>query len=437
MSAVAWYLTVGLLLCAMAVLATLIRRLPLTTAVVYLPLGWLLGPHGTNVVDIDAVRDAVALQHIAQVVILISLFSAGLKLRVAPSSRMWWLALRLAYGSMAITVLLAAIVGRWLFALAPAMAILLAGILAPTDPVLASDVEVQDPYHLRSLNFALTSEAGLNDGSAFPVVLLGLSMLTGSLDAAARWRWILLDVCWASAAGLAAGYAVANIVGRSVLYLRRSRGQAIGLGYFLAPGLIAISYATGELVGAYGFLSVFACAVSLRWIELHESGGKTLPQLPLIAVDRKNLYATAADPDVAPVFLVELLLQFTVQLEQLGEVVIVVIVGVLLSHDGLQWHLIPGLLLLFVVIRPAAVYCGLLGAPMGRSDRALIAWFGIRGIGSVYYLAFAAEHGLRPDTAHQVTQLVLAAIATSIAVHGLSVTPLMAWYDRSHDTGAA
>jgi NhaP-type Na+/H+ or K+/H+ antiporter len=420
----------------MAVLATLIRRLPLTTAVVYLPLGWILGPHGLNAIDIDSVQHAATLEQIAQVVILFSLFSAGLKIRLSPWSRMWQLAFRLAYGSMIITVALVAVAGIWLFGLPPGMAILLGGILAPTDPVLASDVEVEDPFHLRALNFGLTSEAGLNDGSAFPVVMLGLTMLAGPMDAAARWRWLLLDVGWATAAGLAAGYGVANLVGRSVLYLRESRGQAIGLGYFLAPGLIALSYAAGDLVRGYGFLSVFACAVTLRWIEMAQSRPGELPELPLIAADRGNLYTAAADPQIAPLFLVELLLQFTQQLEQLGEVLIVVIVGVLLSHDGLAWNLVVRLLLLFFLIRPAAVFIALAGAPLDRSEHALIAWFGIRGIGSVYYLAFAIQHGLPAGSAHDLTRLVLAAVAMSVAMHGMSVTPLMHWYAHSHGAGA-
>jgi NhaP-type Na+/H+ or K+/H+ antiporter len=435
MSPLAWYLTAGVLLCAMAVAATLIRRLPLSTAVVYLPLGWVLGSREIGALDIDLVRHAATVEQIAGVVILFSLFSAGLKIRLPPWNRMWWLAVRMAYGAMSLTVVLIALAGVWLFGLSAGMAVLLAGILAPTDPVLASDVEVEDPFHLRSLNFALTSEAGLNDGSAFPVVLLGLTMLAGPMDAAARWHWVLVDVCWGTTAGLAAGYAVANLVGRCVLYLRRSRGQAIGLGYFLAPGLIALSYGAGDLIGAYGFLSVFACAVSLRWIEMKQSRSGELPQLPLIAADRGNLYSAAADPDVAPLFLVELLLQFTEQLEQLGEIVVVVIVGALLSHDGLAWNLVLKLLLVFVLFRPAAVYTALAGARVDRSERALMAWFGIRGIGSVYYLTFAIQNGLPSGDVGDVTRLVLAAIAMSVVMHGLSVTPLMHRYAQRHDAG--
>jgi sodium/hydrogen antiporter len=428
-----WYLTAGVVLCAMAIAATLIRRLPLSTSMLYLPLGWALGPHGLHAIDLHIVNDAGVIEQITKAIILISLFSAGLKMRLPITSRLWFLSLRLAFVSMVLTVALIALAGIFFFGLPPGIAILIGGILAPTDPVLASEVQIENPFQLGALRFGLTSEAGLNDGSAFPFVLLGLLLLTEPFNTLHLWRWFGMDFCWGTAAGILVGFGVAEAVGRYVLHLRTVHRQAIGLGFFLAPGLIALSYALGELAHGYGFLSVFACAVTLRWIEMKQSSPGKVPQLPLIAVDANAQFESAADPKTASLFLVELLLQFTDQLEQIGELVVVVLVGALLTPDDFALHSVAPLLLLFFAIRPVAIFAALVRTPLGTIEKSLMGWFGIRGIGSLYYLAYAIQHGLQQPRALGVANTVLAAIAMSVAMHGITVTPLMSWYSRQRD----
>lgn len=416
----------------MAIAATLIRRLPLSTSMLYLPLGWALGPNGLDAIHIHIVNDAAVVEQITKAIILLSLFSAGLKMRLPITSRLWFLSLRLAFVSMVVTVALIALAGVFLFGLSPAMAILMGGILAPTDPVLASEVQVDDPYQLGALRFGLTSEAGLNDGSAFPFVLLGLMLMTKPFQASAAWRWFGIDFCWGTLAGLAVGFGVAAVVGKYVLHLRTVHRHAVGLGFFLAPGLIALSYAIGEIVHGYGFLSVFACAVTLRWIEMRRAHPGKPPQLPLIAAAGApdTRFKAAVDPSTASLFLVELLLQFTDQLEQIGELVIVVIVGALLTFATFDLQNVLRLLLLFFIIRPVAIFVGLAKTPLGIPEKSLISWFGIRGIGSLYYLAYAIERGLSPSSTDGVANTVLAAIAMSVVMHGITVTPLMNWYSR-------
>lgn len=325
-----------------------------------------------------------------------------------------------------------AVSGIYLFELPLSVAILMGGILAPTDPVLAADVQIDDPYQLGALRFGLTSEAGLNDGSAFPFVLLGLMLMTEPATAPAIWRWFGLNFCWGTMAGLIVGFALAALVGNYVLHLRTVHRHAVGLGFFLAPGLIALSYAIGELVHGYGFLSVFACAVTLRWIEMRRATPGEVPQLPLIAASGGNnaRFQAAVNPSTAPVFLVELLLQFTDQLEQIGELVIVVIVGALLTTASFGLHQLLDLLLLFFIIRPIAIFAALARTPLGIAEKGLMSWFGIRGIGSLYYLAYAIPRGLPAYRIEAVSNTVLAAIAMSVAMHGITVTPLMNWYSR-------
>lgn len=436
MEPLTWYFVAGIVLCAMAIAATLIRRLPLSTSMLYLPIGWALGPHGIDAFHIHIVNDAAIVEQITKAIILISLFSAGLKMRLPITSRLWFLSLRLAFVSMLITVALIASAGIFLFGLPAGVAILMGGILAPTDPVLASDVQVDNPYQLGALRFGLTSEAGLNDGSAFPFVLLGLMLLTKPTGSADLWRWFGIDFCWGTSVGLAVGFGVAALVGKYVLHLRTIHRSAVGLGFLLAPGLIALSYALGELAHGYGFLSVFACAVTLRWLEMKSAAPGKVPELPLIAVSSHARFEAAVNPSTAPLFLVELLLQFTDQLEQIGELVIVVIVGALLTPATFAGKNLADLLLLFFIIRPLAILVGLARTPLGNAEKGLIAWFGIRGIGSLYYLAYAVQHGLPQSRTDAVANTVLAAIAISVAMHGITVTPLMNWYARRQEASS-
>jgi NhaP-type Na+/H+ or K+/H+ antiporter len=121
---------------------------------------------------------------------------------------------------------------------------------------------------------------------------------------------------------------------------------------------------------------------------------------------------------------------FNEQLEKLAELAIVLLVGAMLSYESPSraiWWFIP---LLFLVLRPLSVAAGTLGEPMTVRQRAMISWFGIRGIGSVFYLMFAIRHGVTGPLAQQLITFTLVTVAASIVVHGVSVTPLMRRYLR-------
>src|SRR6185295_18599699 len=193
------------------------------------------------------------------------------KMSVGLRDGRWLLPVRLATVSMVATVALIALVAFFGLGLPLGAAILLGGILAPTDPVLASDVQIGDPTDRDRLRFSLTGEAGLNDGSAFPFVLLGLGVLGLHDLGDSLWRWFAIDVVWGVVAGIAIGAALGTLVGKLVLYLRRTHKEATGLDNFLALGLIGMSYGLASLAHGYGFLAVFAAGVALRRIEQRAS----------------------------------------------------------------------------------------------------------------------------------------------------------------------
>jgi NhaP-type Na+/H+ or K+/H+ antiporter len=418
-------LAAGLLLLLMAMSGTVLKRLPLTTSLVYLAVGVLLGPRGADLLRIDIHRDAAIIERLTEIVVIVSLFTAGLKLRVDWRDPLWKLPIRLAFGSMALTVGLIAFAAVLGLGLSWGAAILLGAVLAPTDPVLASDVQVANPRDQDRLRFGLTGEAGLNDGAAFPFVMLGLGLLGHHELGARGLRWLAVDVAWATIGGIAVGVVLGSAIGYLVLYFRQKRQETAGLDDFLTLGLIALSYASAVLIQTYGFLAVFAAGLALRRIEQRTTGDDVDAVVREMRADRKK---AAVTPRTAPAYMTRAMLGFNEQLERIGEVAVVVLVGALLSGN-LTRHALWFIPLLLLVIRPLSVALGLIGSRTHPAQRALMAWFGIRGIGSLYYLTFAIEHGLDGALATTFTELTLTAIAVSVVVHGVSVTPLMRRYE--------
>jgi NhaP-type Na+/H+ or K+/H+ antiporter len=430
-----WSLLVGVLLIVMALSATVLARLPLSTAMAYLGVGLAVSPLGLALMHATPFSHTQLLERLTEVVVLISLFTAGLKLSLGIRNRRWFLPLRLATTSMVVTVGAITAIGYFILGLPLGGAVLLGAILAPTDPVLASEVQVQRPEDRDQLRFALTGEGGLNDGTAFPFVMLGLGLLGTHELGSYGWRWIAVDVVWATIAGLAIGAGLGLAIGRLVLFLRREHKEAVGLDDFLALGLVALSYGVALLLHAYGFLAVFAAGVALRHLVQSQSvspreSEKAVEKAASLP-DTELAQTVAVDPKHAPAFMAHAVLGFNQQLERIGEVAVVVTIGALLwavPWNLAVWWFVP---LLLLVIRPAAVAIGLAGTGSSPARRWLIGWFGIRGIGSLYYLMYAINHGLDPALAQQLVALTLSVVVTSIVVHGISVTPMMALYEKS------
>jgi len=414
---------VGTLLIAKTLIGSFIARLPLSAAMIYLAVGIAIGPWGWGLLKLDAFKNLVLLERLTEVALLISLFTAGMKLELPLKDKRWRIPVQLATVSMLLTVAAVAAVGVWLLNLPVGAAVLLGAILAPTDPVLASDVQMANPGDRDRLRFGLTGEGGLNDGTAFPLVMLGLGLLGVHELGDMQWRWWSIDVLWAVAGGLPLGYALGTGVGRAIIYLRTQRREALGSDEFIALGLIALTYGVALLTLTYGFLAVFAAGLALRRIDEPTAIATQMSKTGLSTEDR---LATGSH---APAHMMRQVERFNSQLESFAEVAIVLVVGVLLATVKFRFDMLWFVPLLFLVIRPIAVGIGMLGTDAKPAQRRLMAWFGIRGIGSLYYLLYAISHGIKPELAQQMLSITLAVIVASVIAHGISVTPLMNRYE--------
>jgi len=430
-----WFLLVGGLLLARGLTAPMLKRLPVTPAIVYLAVGLLVGPTVLNLFHFNPLKESALLEVLTEVVVLISLFSAGVKMPVPFSFARWRTPILLASVSMAVSVVLVAAFAHFLLGLPLGAGVLLGAILAPTDPVLATDVQTRHPGDRDQLRFTLTCEAGMNDGTAFPLVMLGMGLLGLHEVGEFGLRWALVDVLWATVAAIAIGVlsgAALAILGRK---LRSAHPQHKLMDDFLGLGLIGVVYGLSVWIDAWGFLAVFFAAVALRQTELE------LAATDRSSADQENLNPPQADriepetenacPDDEPAPTVsEGSLVFKEHLERLSELVLILLIGGTLFLDSWSWRAVGLALFLFLVARPVSVLVGLLGTRTAWPIRGMVGWFGVRGIGSLYYLMYAIQHGLPEDLAMDLIQLTLITVTLSILAHGTSVKPLMSRFKR-------
>jgi len=420
-----WFLLVGGLMLARGLAATTISKSPFTSAIVYLGAGILMGPTLLNIFGFDPKLQSALLEVLTEIALLISLFSAGIKMPVPFKRERWDAPLRLAWLSMSITVGLVTLFGYYVLHLPAGAAVLLGGILAPTDPVLATDVQVRHAGDKDQLRFTLTCEAGMNDGSAFPFVMLGLGMLSVVDTGTHHLRWLLVDVLWATAGAALVGVAAGALVARLSWRLRGSDPKHEIMDDLVGLGMIAVVYALATLLKASGFLAVFIAAVALRQSELVLAGAPKDRHGLLEPDTAKSESAKNSETHEAPLTVSTEALVFKEHLERLSELTLVLLLGGMISLKSMQWDVVWTALFLFVIARPLSVFAGLAGSDTSLRMRAMTGWFGVRGIGSIYYLMFAIEAGLPPEVAAQLTRIALFVVMLSILVHGFSVKPLM------------
>jgi len=435
-----WVAVLGAVLLTLALTSSYLRWMPVTTSAMCLVLGVAIGPMGLDVLKLDISDSSVWMEHLTEVAVVFSLFVSGLKLRLPLNDRTW----RVAYG-LAGPVMILCIGGlclalHYLLGLSWGVSMLIGAVLAPTDPVLAALVQVNDARDDDRVRFGLSGEAGLNDGTAFPFVILGLLMLRED-GSDFLGEWLLWDVLWAVPAGLLVGYWMGRGIGRLTLSMRiRNADSTLSPNDYLALALIALAYVVAEWIQGYGFLSVFAAGLGLRQAEVKSTDESAPPAEHLVqpvvgheTVDPQQAVVgdteSLDDSQLAAGVMMSDMLAFGSLVERSMEVFLVTLLGVVLANHW-DWRAVAVGALLFVVIRPLSVLLVPWRRLLDGHQRLLIGWFGIRGIGSLFYLFFALNHDLPPDVAQLCINLTLSVVALSILVHGVTTQPTLAWYER-------
>ncbi|MFF4319453.1 cation:proton antiporter [Streptomyces sp. NPDC001568] len=403
------YLAVGIGALGAAVIPRLVFRQPLSMPMVFLAAGALAALLPLPIVEPG--RDRLWVEHATELCVIVSLMGAGLALNRPVGLRRWQGPWRLLGISLPLTIAAMTAAGVLLLDWPLAPALLLAAILSPTDPVLAAEVRVGEPTDVEDdedeVRFSLTAEAGLNDGLAFPFVLAALALAAaGGGASGAGWigHWFLVDVLARIAIGVAVGIVTGWLLGRMFF---RARPSALRLSEhmegFVALGATFVAYGAAELLLGYGFLAVFVTACTIRAAERNHGYHKVLHE-------------------------------FTEQIERLLTVFLLFLLGAYLVEHGLAALTWQGALvgvLLVLVVRPLAGWVGLLGAATGPRERVVTALFGIRGIGSLFYLAYALGHSDRFATyADQLWSVVAFTVLLSVFLHGAAATPVIRRLDR-------
>lgn len=393
-----------------------LKRLPLSLAIVCVLIGVAVFSLGGLNFDPDPRTYDTLTERLTEMVVIIALMGAGVKIDRPMGWRRWGSAWRLLGIAMPLTILAIAILGVQALGLSLAMSLLLAAALAPTDPVLAADVQVGPPGSGEEgeVRFALTSEAGFNDGLAFPFVHLALVFAAAATAAGdpmawpspqAWLHWGAMDLFWRIGAGLVMGWLLGRAMGWIAFDIPHVRLSATGDG-LMALGATFVVYSATEFVQGYGFLAVFIAALTLRSRERNHSYHRALHD-------------------------------FAEQVERLLIMLVLVLFGGAIAAgllSSLTWSDLAVCAVILLVIRPLAGRVSMWGSDLTRREKWLSASLGIRGIGSFFYIAYGLNHG-DFGSSERLWAITGAVVLMSVILHGVAATPLMAWIERPDRDG--
>lgn len=391
----------------MAWLPSFSEKLKISSPILLLLIGFGLYAVGLPLGWPDPLWGDKNLMYFSEALVIISLMGAGLKIGANYSLRAWSKPLLLVFVTMPICMISAFLLGQYFLLLSLPSSLLLAAVLAPTDPVLAAEVQLDDPMeeeeHANDIRFTLTAEAGLNDGIAYPFTYLAVLVAQAGSWAAfnfTNWLWdkLLLKVVIGIIAGLFIGWLIGHLMDR----LHKYAGVKTFVG-FLALSLTFMTYGVTELIHGYGFLAVFFAGFSLRYYEKVDQTYK------------KKLH------------------DFVQEMEHLFMVIYILLFGGSIMNGMLtltDWKGVLFAFLFVLVIRPVAGLVGLLGVTGSFKRKLAVSFFGIRGIGSIFYLSWAFysfDHFSHKNELYAITAYI---ILISIVIHGFTAPSVIGHFKK-------
>ncbi|GEO07467.1 cation transporter [Adhaeribacter aerolatus] len=399
---------IGVSSLAMAWLPGVLEKLPISYGIIFTTLGFLLYYFTPALLDPNPLPNKELTVHITELGVIVSLMGTGIKINRAISWKNWRIPLLLVSVTMLICISALGFIGWWVLGLVPASALLLGAVMAPTDPVLASEVQVGPPSTEKEdhVRFSLTSEAGMNDGMAFPFTWMAIAVaLAATTGEDWFWPWLWWDFFYKIAVGVGMGYLLGRTLAYLVFILPKRYNFPKTKDGFVAISATLLVYGLTEMLHGYGFIAVFVAGLTM---SRHER----------------------------PHHFHQELHDFTDQIERLFLVIILILLGGSIATGLLDAITLPGILigLAFVFfIRPLGAVLTLVGQNISFREKLAISFFGIRGIGSFYYLSFALTKAVFPEE-KMLWSIAGFIVLISVFVHGVMAAPVMRYLDlrRSH-----
>lgn len=402
------FAAIGLTTLAAALLPRFLSHVPISTPLVFLAAGIAGFALLPRLPDPDPLAHNEIALHLTEICVIVSLMGAGLAINRPVGWRRWSTTWRLLAITMPLSILAMTMIGVSALGLGIASALLLGAALAPTDPVLATEVQVSEPVVDDEMDddearLALTSEAGINDGLAFPFTYAAIAVSVAGI-APSGWlgEWLAVDVAWRLSVGFLGGIIVGWLLGK--LFFSHA-GERLKLSEraegFVALAATFLAYGVTELAQGYGFVAVFVCACTIR------------------AAERAHGYH-------------RVLHNFVEQIERLLTVVVLILLGGAIARglfDTLGWIDVAIAAVFLIIIRPVTGWLGLAFGKTGPRERGVIAFFGVRGVGSLFYIAYGLQNGAFPQ-ADRLWAIAALVVVGSIILHGAIASPTMSYLDR-------
>ncbi|WP_111671196.1 cation:proton antiporter [Algoriphagus litoralis] len=405
-------LALGLAILAATYLPRFLSTFPISMPMVVLALGLFTSFFSLNLDPGFMYSQTKLMEHVTELAVIIALMEAGLKIDRLFDWKSWRIPWRLLGVTMPLTILFVWIAGWWAGGLVSSTALLLGSVIAPSDPVLASDIQVGGPNQGAKdeetgkeeseakkeedeVRFSLTSEAGLNDGLAFPFTYLAIFIAASGFSQELVWSWLGTHVIFKIGVGIAIGYLGGRVAGRYFLNTSAYSHQSKAISGLASLALTLIIYGLTELVAGYGFIAVFVGALTLRQF----------------------------DPDH---FQHSHLHGFIEKTQRVFTASMILILGIIVGQGILAEVTIEEILITIVIvfiIRPVAGIFGLIGAKLPKMEKWAISFLGLRGIGSLYYFYYAINQQ-EFEGQNSVLNIILLTILFSIVIHGI-LAPLI------------
>ena len=388
---------IGIAALGMAWMPSITKKTQISYAIIYVLLGIVL----YAILDLKPLPRPLDHQivtiHLTELVVIVSLMGTGIKIDQPFSFKTWMVPLRLVTLTMLLSIGAIAMLGYYVLGFDLPSSILLGAVLAPTDPVLASDVQVGPPMEkeVNNTRFAVTAEAGMNDGMAFPFIWLAVAVATG-FDGNDLGLWLARDVLYKIVAGIVCGILLGRLLAYLIFKLPQKLNFIVIRDGFVGVAATLLVYGITEILQGYGFFAVFVTAITLRNFELNHKYHKRLHD-------------------------------FTDQIERILVAIVLLLFGGSIVNGVMQYLTWPMALVglaIVLLVRPVLGLLSLFKTKLQLEEKLAISFFGIRGMGSFFYLSFALQQTYFVF-GKELWSLVSFIVLLSVIIHGVTANTTM------------